>query len=699
MTQVLALAARQMETVAAPVHRHVDLGKQFKPSAGFIAAGGRHSPTHLRTTPSRKRASTTSAVGAHHGMLDSPYANAAGAQKQDWSRDIVCLCTPAPKIPRPRNAFILYRQHHQAQVTADNPKLSNPDISKIIGEKWKNEAEEGKQYWKKLAEEEKTRHQNQYPHYRYQPRRGNKPKGGWTTTSPTEEQSRCPKCNGRAMVTPQTPLTPFATSSAGKTGAAPQGRSSLQRLDTSLSRRSSFEQLPTSTVPFPSKLPIVRDVDSSDPLSPEMKRRRANTAGSYHAINGPLGSYGSRQRGDLTLTPTEGPPNPLQSYARTPLPELGNLTRSQSGPMPPPLRPSVSTSWLGKDQQNRRHSGFDESLRLPPLQTAVLEYPSRTSVMDTRHVSLPMAGLNVFASREAPDPRARTSEEMVMSISFKRKIAVLASICQPAPPVGRDSIPGDTRGAFIAVEGPNAKLLQEVGNAIEKGLAACGDVVLKAWRDESSYGQNTTGGDTGEASQPGRGGGTKFGDAFEPYIKAILWWQKKSKEIGRHITGKTALLPSTDEKRADGERIVSQAQVKETGNLPEDDKGPAPSAKIPVALAKEGFSLTISERYACAMPILDMYTPADHWQWMATLWRGTVCPDLIVYVMPSEEEENRNRRTVELLRRMGLIVVKVPAGKGLDEGTERRLAFEVMEWMREGSFRENLPKDWRSNSP
>ncbi|POR38139.1 Repressor of filamentous growth 1 [Tolypocladium paradoxum] len=701
MTQVLALAARQMETIGAPVHRHVDLGKQFKTSTGFIAAGGRHSPTPLRTTPSRQRASTIGAVDAGHGMLDSPDANAAGAQKQHGSRDMVCLCTPAPKIPRPRNAdqpaaaFILYRQHHQAQVTADNPKLSNPDISKIIGEKWKNEAEEAKQYWKKLAEEEKARHQNQYPNYRYQPRRGNKPQGGWT-----EEQSRCPKCNGRALVTPQTPSTPFATSPASKTGVASQGRPSLQGLDTALSRRSSFEQSPTSTLTFPSKLPPVRDVDvdNSEPSSPEMKRRRANGAGGYHAIIGSLGAYGSTQLGGLSLTSTEGAPsNPLQSYARTPLPELGSLTRSQSGPMPPPLRPSVSTCWLDKDQQNLRHSGFDESLRLPPLQTSVPASPSRPPVMDTRHVSLPMAGLNVCPSRDTPAPRARTLEEMVMSISLKRKIAVLASICQPAPPVGRDGGPGGTRGAFIAVEGPDTKLLQEAGNAIEKGLAACGDVVLKVWRGESN-GQNTTGGDSGEAVQLGRGDGTKFGDAFEPYIKEISWWQKKSKQIGRHITGKTALLTSVDENRAAGERSVTQAQVKEAGTPPEDDKGPASPAKIPVALAKEGFSLTISERYACTMPILDMYTPVDHWQWMATLWRGTVCPDLIVYVTPSEEEENSNRRTVELSRRMGLIVVKLPAGKGLDEGTERRLAFEVMEWMREGSFREGLPKDWRSDS-
>ncbi|EQK98872.1 HMG box transcription factor [Ophiocordyceps sinensis CO18] len=507
-------------------------------------------------------------------MFESPPRNSApGSHLQDGSRDIICLCTPAPKIPRPRNAFILYRQHHQAQVTADNPKLSNPDISKIIGEKWKNEGDEIKKNWKKLAEEEKQRHQNQYPNYRYQPRRGNKSQSAWANTSPTEDQGRCQKCNGRAMNTPQTPSTPYSTSPAGKMGTPSQGPPSLQRLDTALSRRSSFEHSPTSVLPFASKLPSFRDVDSSDPILPT----------------------------SLAMTPT----------------------------------------------------------------------------------------------RDNAIGRGGTLRDMIMSISFKRKIAVLASICQPAPPLLNEANFDGIRGAFIAVEGPDAMLRQGAGIAIEKGLVACGEILLKVWRDDAD-GHESTGWDEGNALPLGRRGGSKFGDYFEPYLKSISAWQKKSRQIGRHITGTRTLLSSAEEQRADGERVAAQAQSTEACTPPDDDLEQAAATKMPVALANEGFSLTISDRHACALPIPDTYSVVDHWQWMATLWRGTVCPDLIVYVMPSDEEENNERRTVELSRRMGLIVVKVPAGKGLDEATERRLAFEVMEWMREASFREPLPRDWRS---
>ena len=49
-------------------------------------------------------------------------------------------------------AFILYRQHHQASVVAQNPGLANPEISKVIGDHWRASAPEVKDHWKSLAE-------------------------------------------------------------------------------------------------------------------------------------------------------------------------------------------------------------------------------------------------------------------------------------------------------------------------------------------------------------------------------------------------------------------------------------------------------------------------------------------------------------------------------------------------------------------
>lgn len=49
-------------------------------------------------------------------------------------------------------AFILYRQHQHAGVVAQHPKLPNPDISKIIGEQWRQLSLDDKNEWKALAE-------------------------------------------------------------------------------------------------------------------------------------------------------------------------------------------------------------------------------------------------------------------------------------------------------------------------------------------------------------------------------------------------------------------------------------------------------------------------------------------------------------------------------------------------------------------
>ena len=49
-------------------------------------------------------------------------------------------------------AFILYRQHYQAAVVAQNPGLANPDISKIIGEQWRKLPQDTKDEWKALSE-------------------------------------------------------------------------------------------------------------------------------------------------------------------------------------------------------------------------------------------------------------------------------------------------------------------------------------------------------------------------------------------------------------------------------------------------------------------------------------------------------------------------------------------------------------------
>lgn len=74
-------------------------------------------------------------------------------------------------IPRPPNAFVIYRGHKQSSVVQGNPGIKNREVSREIGKMWKAETFEVKEKYKKLAEEAKKNHKEQHPHYKYKPRR------------------------------------------------------------------------------------------------------------------------------------------------------------------------------------------------------------------------------------------------------------------------------------------------------------------------------------------------------------------------------------------------------------------------------------------------------------------------------------------------------------------------------------------------
>ena len=52
---------------------------------------------------------------------------------------------------------------------------------------------------------------------------------------------------------------------------------------------------------------------------------------------------------------------------------------------------------------------------------------------------------------------------------------------------------------------------------------------------------------------------------------------------------------------------------------------------IPIALVPH-YQLTTVDASAIAVPIVDAYSPLAHWQWLATLWRGCVGPDVSVVI-------------------------------------------------------------------
>jgi hypothetical protein len=278
---------------------------------------------------------------------------------------------------------------------------------------------------------------------------------------------------------------------------------------------------------------------------------------------------------------------------------------------------------------------------------------------------------------------------MIMSIPYMNKLKVLEKISPPLPPP--DSTPVETRGPVIAIEGPVPSLVKQVGAIVERALAASGECAVRSWSSSS------------KAEEDKEAGKLKFAS----YLQIIMEWHSKSDEIVNYITHHvhSPSRRSSDiemtEGGGGGETSKPSSPPKDTPSSSSTTSGDrttvSPSASktqahLPVALLTDGFSLTLSDRFACRVPISDSYAPVDHWQWMATLWRGIVGPDLVVYVRPAEEGEMRDGRLQAVeLKGPGVMMVRVVGEEGrVGEKVERRLGFEVVEWVRNGSFKEGF---------
>ncbi|KAI0601682.1 hypothetical protein F4775DRAFT_588996 [Biscogniauxia sp. FL1348] len=724
----------------------------------------------------RKRAASIDVEEANHhrmqsyGLYTPNTARADDGGPGGGPGEMICLCAKAPKVPRPRNAFILYRQHWQGYIASQNPGLANPDISKLIGEKWRAQPEKVKNEWKKLAEEEKIRHQRQYPDYRYQPRRGGKNASGRPTSASGEIPGRCPKCGGRYIATPRTPSTPFSVAtpmlSNPSSNMQPYINPNPRVIETEHLRRGSASSGMSTDghgrrYTQPHTRDFEEDYDTMSPMTaaPDMKRRRYNGPQVFIPGSPPMGYMPVDPRYPQRPS-VSGPPLSATGYGPGPLPRPPMPYRQPGHPnhpshpqqMQPPPRPSISYQPI--KTPTRPTPGFDESLRLPPLQTQVPNSPTihpeagharAMSAVQPNHPT----GLGIVNNggtpirqqqqqqqqqQQAPPPPPPQPQQVVPTRwPFLLKLEVLRSISPPLKPPGPGGPVFETRGPIIAVEGAAAPLLKEVAAVVEKALSVSGEYAVKLWSDENntlhpgSSSSSGSGEDVGRRSHQhnnsvgssgsgisskstdgkpenninntvaGPQSGKKPPSLLSPiahYMARMLRWHKVSEDLIRYVTTYAPPPPSP-----------SSSAAENSGNSNNDNNNnnsgakPEPAKLLPVAVLADGYSLSYSDRYAGALHVNDAYRADDHWQWVATLWRGIVGADLTVYVKrdgggavvgsPSSSSfttaaEKNSNSCVEFVN-PAVLVLRVGAA-GLDEKVERRLGFEIMEWVRGGSF-------------
>ncbi|KAK8107516.1 Mating-type protein a-1 [Apiospora kogelbergensis] len=463
------------------------------------------------------------------------------------------------------------------------------------------------------------------------------------------------------------------------------------------------------------------------------KRRRVNGSGGYMPGSPPMGyvpypgagdlRYPQQAHGQLNHRPSfsgggVGPPAPYQgnmtgasSLPRPPTSGVGGVPqqvpyRSNNGmvEMQPPPRPSISYPGPAV-QASSRPGGFDESLRLPPLQTQLPNSPNMNSAVEasvgSAHPNTTMAGLGIMQNvtpqqsmqqqqpqpqqqpvmrqsqqvtqtqqtqqppRQHQQPHSSTPPPSRWAHNFLFKLNMLRAISPPLRVPAPGAPPFETRGPIIAIEGVAGApgVLKEVAVVVEKALSISGECVVRTWNgpgvDEhhgdstnlSSSKEQDTGGKinnpAGETHDVQGSGSQSFANPMANYISQMLKWHHTSEELVKFVTTHPTGIPASSDN--------SGAAADSTEPL-------LPSSnKIPVAVLGTGYSLTQSDRYAAALPMTDAYQTEDHWKWVATLWRGIIGPDLTIYVkLCTSADEIRGNNCVEFASPT-VVVLRVPA--------------------------------------
>lgn len=108
----------------------------------------------------------------------------------------------------------------------------------------------------------------------------------------------------------------------------------------------------------------------------------------------------------------------------------------------------------------------------------------------------------------------------------------------------------------------------------------------------------------------------------------------RSKQFDTAPPPRTASIsshPPTPSTAGPATPLTPSAPSHGASNQPPSSPGLVSETPIPIALVPH-YQLTTVDSAAITLPINDSYSPLAHWQWLATLWRGCVGPDVSIVI-------------------------------------------------------------------